>query len=102
MTIKVSLINQRSTILFEPLRTWEEEDIAGMVTFFYSHCKQCLQRESILGADRVSERFEWKNEEYLLQFETYSQSVWIEAHYEKEPNVSTDLTALYLYLSETI
>jgi len=102
LNIKISLENQRSTIVFSPLRQWQDEEISGMVNWFFSRCTQCLSREHILGADRVSERFDWQSGEYVLNFESYSQSVWIEAFASETLDSLLDLTDLYLYINHSL
>ncbi|WP_448549512.1 DUF3630 family protein [Thalassotalea fusca] len=102
LNIKISLENQRSAIVFTPVRQWQDEEISGMINWFFTRFTQCVSREHILGADRVSERFEWQSREYVLNFESYSQSVWIEAFTVEVPDSAVDLTDLYLYINHSL
>ena len=100
MAIKISLENQNTTIVFLPVREWEDEEVIGMTTMFFARCSQCLQRERILGADRVSERFQWQSRDYVLHFESYSQSVWIELLCADTPDEPSSIADLYHYISQ--
>lgn len=47
--------------------------------------------ETVNGADREYFRFEWKNHVFILQFECYGQSSWLEAEDELSQALIPDL-----------
>ena len=102
MTIKISLENQNSTIIFTPLREWNDDEVEGMIAWFFTRCSQCISHERILGADRFSERFRWQSNDYFLHFEGYSQSVWIELMGADLPGNQPDLAELFQYISNCL
>jgi len=62
--------------------SWYQEDIDGLTALLIKHLEGAEITESILGADRVNVRFSYEHEYFVLNFEYYSQSCWIEAEVE--------------------
>ena len=63
---------------------WHQEDIKSLTSFILNHLKAHHVIEVISGADREYCRFEWQKDYFVLNFECYSESCWIEN--ETTPN----------------
>lgn len=57
---------------------WYQEDIPQLITIILSFLKDHQILESISGADRENCRFMWRTDYFIINFECYSQSCWIE------------------------
>lgn len=73
----VSLINENS-LQVSFTENWYQEDIKALTTLIFSYLKDHQVIESISGADREYCRFEWQHNYYVINFECYSESCWIE------------------------
>jgi hypothetical protein len=71
------IINQNSLqIVFA--KDWYQEDVTQLITTILSFLKDHQVLENISGADRENCRFKWRSDYFILNFECYSQSCWIE------------------------
>lgn len=68
-------------------RYWDQDDIKQLKNHIITSLKTAEIIEVITGADRENTRFIWNKLNFMLNFECYSQSCWIEA----EPPVKLDL-----------
>lgn len=57
---------------------WFQEDIENLSTLIFSQLKSFEIQEKIVGADRENIRFSWQNHYFILNFDCYSQSCWLE------------------------
>lgn len=64
---------------------WYQEDVPQLTEIILSSLEGHHTLEQISGGDRENCRFEWSQEYFILNFECYSQSCWIEN--ETTPNV---------------
>ncbi|MEO9509432.1 MAG: DUF3630 family protein [Nonlabens ulvanivorans] len=67
---------------------WYQEDTPSLTAYLFEQLGNCSTLEVILGADRENCRFEWQQNYFILNFECYSQSCWI------ENETATDLATL--------
>lgn len=82
------------TIYFS--QTWDQDDITILVEQLLAPHSGIKIQEHNLGADREDVRFSWDNHFFILNFDCYSQSCWIEG----QDILGTEhLSALYLALS---
>ncbi len=93
----ISTIDDQIAITFNG--PWFQEDIDIISQMILSKFPNTQLKEKILGADRENLRFTCQAGEFILNFDYYSQSCWINAHDE----VSTKIVALlYKQLIEGI
>lgn len=59
---------------------WFQENISKLTNILLAQLDNCIIKEKYIGADRESLRFSWQNDfYYILHFDCYSQSCWLEA-----------------------
>jgi len=81
MTIlSINLIDEKIIIYFE--KNWFQEDIIELRQLLLDKIPNHQIKEIIQGADRENIRFLWLNAEFMLNFDYYSQSCWLNAHDE--------------------
>lgn len=90
----VHIINEDS-LQINFAKNWYQEDIKSFTTFILGHLDAHHVIEVISGADREYCRFEWQQHYFVLNFECYSESCWIEN--ETTPNFNL-LTSIKQYL----
>ena len=61
---------------------WHQEDIDTLTSTLIKHVEGAKITENVVGADRINIRFCYKKGDFILNFENYSQSCWIEAEDE--------------------
>jgi len=76
----ISTIDNQITITFNT--EWFQEDISTLSQLILSKIFHHQLKEKIIGADRENLRFTWQASEFLLNFDYYSQSCWVNAHDE--------------------
>ncbi|WP_077339755.1 DUF3630 family protein [Pseudocolwellia agarivorans] len=98
-TLKISsveLVNQTSLqITF--VAGWYQEDIPLLTSLVLSLLKDHYLIETTQGADREYTRFKWQDDYFILNFECYSESCWI----ENETKTNTPLLNLIKQYIET-
>ncbi len=72
-----------SSIVFGCQNQWTLEDIPTLQQCFLAQLPQFTVLEHIQGADRCVVRLTWKNWYFSLNFECYSESIWLEADDEQ-------------------
>jgi len=79
-TFKVKLIEHIGNNLVVHFNdAWYQEDIDTLYVLIVASLTDFNSKEKILGADRESIRFTWRRDyQFLLNFDCYSQSCWIE------------------------
>ncbi|KGJ92734.1 DUF3630 family protein [Colwellia psychrerythraea] len=68
---------------------WYQENIETLIDILFSSIMPVTIQEKIIGADRENIRFSWAGHHFVLNFEIYSQSCWIEG----QDGQSTELLA---------
>jgi hypothetical protein len=63
--------------------SWYQEDIYDLIKLIFKPIMPLNIQESILGADRENIRFKWHQYYFVVNFECYSQSCWIEGQDEQ-------------------
>lgn len=80
----IEMINSNSLqIIFSD--HWYQEDTVQLTQNILNLLENHKVLEQISGGDRENCRFEWLQEYFMLNFEYYSQSCWIEN--ETTPNI---------------
>lgn len=73
----VTLINPNSLqVVFND--NWYQEDITTLALYVLCLLEDHHVIETISGADREYCRFEWQQNHFIINFECYSESCWIE------------------------
>ena len=93
----VKLIERREGYLSITFaKVWYQEDISRLVEHLLLPIIPINIQEKNIGADREDIRFSWDNHFFVLNFDFYSQSCWIEG----QDYIESDyLEALYSALS---
>ena len=76
--IAIQSINYRDmqiTALFN--QHWFQEDIVELHQLLLSKIPEYRVKEVTQGADREDIRFQWREAEFILHFDYYSQSCWL-------------------------
>ena len=58
--------------------SWYQDDIGLLVELLFIPITNVTMQEVIIGADRENHRFIWHESYFVLNFDCYSQSCWIE------------------------
>lgn len=67
----------------EPQAYWHQEDVKSFYESLFSLVENIVIKEVISGADRENIRFLWQQRyDFVLNFDCYSQSCWLEAENE--------------------
>jgi len=77
--------HQVITITFA--NNWRENDIPAISEVILAKLTNVQYGEQIIGADRVTLQFYWQ-QPWLLHFELYSQSIWLEPAYDDSSKLS--------------
>jgi hypothetical protein len=72
----VNLTSENVIIIWESY--WYQDDIEELMSIFFNNLDDVSITENIKGADRSNIRFNYKTGYFVLNFESYSQSCWIE------------------------
>lgn len=73
----INYTDAQISIIFE--NSWFQEDILELRQHLLHKIPDLDIKEVITGADRENVRFRWLTAEFMLNFEYYSQSCWINA-----------------------
>jgi hypothetical protein len=73
----VNIFNEQIIITFHT--DWFQEDITTLSQLVFIHTPDYEFKEKIIGADREDIRFMWNSHEFMMNFDCYSQSCWINA-----------------------
>jgi nicotinamidase-related amidase len=87
--------NQQITVFFN--QSWFQEDIASLHQLLLKKIPNHCVKESIMGADRESVRLQWRDTEFMLNFDCYSQSCWFDT---QEPDKVIETEDLFDLLSQ--
>jgi len=85
--LSLSVMHDEQKLIFSFLhfshRFWFQEDINKLYQDVFSLLDDIEIKEVISGADRENIRFSWQiNYNFILNFDCYSQSCWLEAENE--------------------
>ncbi|MBU2895009.1 DUF3630 family protein [Colwellia sp. D2M02] len=78
-------------LLFSYQKQWFQEDIETLSTDVFSKLAEFTIIEKIQGADRENIRFSWEKRHFILNFDCYSQSCWIEGGDQQSTELIPDL-----------
>ena len=92
-----SLTYQEDHLNVQFKNDWYQDNINQLIDLLFSPIKPVVIQEKIIGADRENIRFSWNGCYFVLNFEFYSQSCWIEG----QDNVNTQqLNVLHLAMTK--
>lgn len=91
--IQFTLEEQAILILFP--NYFEQEDLTLLAEFVLKEADSNLL-EQLTGADRLTVRFSYQSAYFVLQFEVYSQSCWIEAEDKQSEQQLEQLYKLFV------
>lgn len=74
--INTEFNEQSLTITFA--QEWQQEDIAWLLKLINQTLHNVQTIEHIVGADREAYRQQWQNNHFIVNFDVYSQSCWLE------------------------
>ena len=77
-------------------KAWNQEEISKLVALILRPTMPAKIVEKNMGADREDIRFMWDDHFFVLNFDCYSQSSWVEGH---DHNAENYLEVLYLALT---
>ncbi len=77
-------------------QSWSQEQIALLIEKFFEQYANCQRIETIEGADRVVVRLQWRQSHFSLNFECYSESIWLEP---EDQTAQMNIDNFYLELS---
>ncbi|MBL4764496.1 MAG: DUF3630 family protein [Colwellia sp.] len=72
----INLVNNQITVLFE--QHWFQEDITKLRQLLLSNVSSLCIKDIVIGADLENVRFQWLDTEFIINFDYYSQSCWID------------------------
>jgi len=70
----INFIDGQIIVLFD--QSWFQEDIVTLRQLLLSKIPENHLKEITLGADREDIRFQWRDAQFILNFDYYSQSCW--------------------------
>ena len=85
-----------SAIIMEVDLNWSQDDLPNIIEHYFQQYTLFDKIEWSKGADLESVRFKWQQHDFSINFECYSQSVWLEC---PEHNGAELLTALFQEMS---
>jgi hypothetical protein len=88
----INCVNNQITVLFN--QNWFQEDITTLRQLLLSNISTLRIKEIVIGADLENIRFQWRDTEYILNFDYYSQSCWFDTQYPQNLTETNDLFTL--------
>ena len=79
LNYKITLHANHIRVYFD--QAFEQEDLKALCNIVIPASEHLSITETMLGADRLSCRFNFQQHAFQCHFEIYSQSCWIEAEY---------------------
>lgn len=76
--LKTATLENNNLLLISFTQEWDQDDINLLSQCIFKHLAEHQIKEHIQGADREYFRFTFNGEYLVLQFESYSESCWIE------------------------
>jgi len=73
---------EESSILIFFNSEWQQDNIHQLAKLVFAQLPGAMEIERVQGADRESIRIQWQQGFFVLNFECYSQSCWLEAEDE--------------------
>ena len=74
----------RPIITFVFNKSWLQEDIATLKQLIVEKISKLTEVEHVIGADRETVRLAHHQQIFILNFECYSESCWLEAESEND------------------
>lgn len=76
---------------------WYQDNITALIDLLFLPILPVIIQERIIGADRENIRFSWGDCYFVLNFDCYSQSCWVEG----QDSASTQqLTTLHMAITK--
>jgi hypothetical protein len=75
----LGLTSGQQSLVLKYNKLWDQDDVEAMAQAFFNQLADARIIETILGADRVCYRFDYLSQYFILQYETYTSSCWIES-----------------------
>jgi hypothetical protein len=91
----INFSDHQITVLFNQI--WFQEDIATLYQLLLKKIPNHYVKETIIGADRESVRFQWRETEFVINFDCYSQSCWFET---QDPHNAKKAYSLFNLLTQ--
>lgn len=91
----INLANDQITVLFK--QSWLQEDITTLRQLLLNNIPNHYVKELIIGADIENVRFQWRDTEFILNFDCYSQSCWFDT---QDLHKTEDTKVLFNLLSQ--
>ncbi|WNC72614.1 DUF3630 family protein [Thalassotalea psychrophila] len=76
--IQTAILDNNNLLLISFMQKWDQDDINLLSQCVFKLLPDFQLKEYIQGADREYFRFTFNGEYLVLQFESYSESCWIE------------------------
>ena len=86
-----SLTYQEDHLNVKFKKDWYQDNISQLIDLLFFPINPVVIQEKIIGADRENIRFSWNDCYFVLNFEYYSQSCWIEGQDSVNSQQLTDL-----------
>ncbi len=80
----INLVDEKIIVLFN--HYWVQEDVNTLSKLILNPIANITIKETIIGADIENIRFHWLESEFILSFECYSQSCWLELQNPQNPS----------------
>lgn len=75
---------------------WYQENIEALIALLLLPIMPVIIQEKIIGADRENIRFSWQDHYFVLNFDCYSQSCWLEGQGSNSTAYLADLYTVFL------
>lgn len=99
LPVKIQLLDQQAiTCLFN--QYWYYEDIPLLSELVFNQLRHVSTVEHISGADREDIRFCWRDVNYIIYFESYGQSCWIESETPENANSLKNMLKILIPISK--
>lgn len=91
----IAFANNQITILFN--QNWFQEDINSLSQLLFNNITNIHIKEVTVGADLEHIRFQWQDTEFIMHFEYYSQSCWLDT---QDPQGVIEINSLFTLLQQ--
>jgi hypothetical protein len=80
--IKSATLINHNSLQISFTNDWYQENIINLAELVFEKLDHCQTIERVSGADKEYYRFMWSEHRFIVNFECYSQSCWIENEVE--------------------
>ena len=92
----INFIDKQIIVLFD--QSWFQEDIIKLRQLLLDKVPEHHLKEITLGADREDIRFQWRDAQFILNFDCYSQSCWFSVQDEMS---QSEIHPLFNHLTQS-